>query len=118
MKGKVMYMKSNRKVIISVIIVAAVVLGGFAIYSLFENNTNGDSYLSKEEAKRIAFVHAGVEEGITRNVGVDVDYENNRRLYQIEFDSAEFEYDYIIDAKTGEILYHEQGYATGRVDYD
>lgn len=110
-----MNMKSNKTIIISIVVILAIVLGGFVIYSFSNQNGNGNGYITKEEAKRIAFAHVGVQEGNTRNVDVDSDYEQDRMVYQVEFDSDEFEYDYVIDAKTGEILYSEKGYDIGNV---
>lgn len=61
-------------------------------------------YIGKEEAKKIAFTAANVETNNVRYVEAEMDYENGNAVYDVEFESVEFEYEYILDAKTGEIL--------------
>ena len=67
----------------------------------------GDT-ITADEAKSIALKHAGVK---TENAVFDKtekDYEDGRLVYEVEFKSAGYEYDYEIDAKTGEILKAEK----------
>lgn len=62
------------------------------------------SIITKETARKIALDHAGVTEDTAQNFKANLDDEDGRQVYEIEFDSDGFEYDYEIDAKTGEIL--------------
>lgn len=36
---------------------------------------------------------------------MDFDYEYGKMVYEVEFESAEYDYDYSIEAKKGEVLY-------------
>ena len=40
----------------------------------------------------------------TFDVDVDFEHEYGRSCYEVQFETAEAEYDYIIDAGTGEVL--------------
>ena len=68
-------------------------------------NTNPpqENLISKEEAKKIAFSHAKVTEADVKKLKVDLDYEDGIQVYEVDFEAAGFEYDYDINAKTGEI---------------
>lgn len=60
--------------------------------------------ITKESAKGIALSHAGATEDKVQRFESKQDYEDGRQVYEIEFDYSGFEYDYEIDAKSGEIL--------------
>lgn len=60
--------------------------------------------ITADEAKRIAFNHAGVEENDAYGIKVKFDYENGIPCYEVEFKSAGYEYEYDIDARDGSIL--------------
>ncbi|MBR5809015.1 MAG: PepSY domain-containing protein [Clostridia bacterium] len=62
------------------------------------------SDITKEKAKRIALTHAGASEDKIQRLELKEDREDGRQVYEIEFDFEGLEYDYEIDAKTGEIL--------------
>ena len=62
------------------------------------------SDITKEKAKRIALTHAGASEDKIQRFESKADWEDGRQVYEIEFDFEGLEYDYEIDAKTGEIL--------------
>ena len=70
-------------------------------------NSGGNSYISKEKAKQIAIDHAGVN---PTYVEVEFDYENGIAVYEIEFKYQNYEYDYEIDAITGEIYKSKKEY--------
>jgi len=63
---------------------------------------DGQSILTAEEAKAIAFAHAGVTEAF--DLEIELDAERGVWHYDVDFDTAEFEYDYEVEAYTGEIL--------------
>ncbi len=77
----------------------------------FENSddvsSGNNDYLSKEEAKKIAVDHAGVSPSY---VEIEFDYENGIAVYEIEFKYQNYEYDYEIDAITGEIYKSKKEY--------
>ena len=56
------------------------------------------------EAKKIALDHAGVKEEDAVFVKEKLDYDDGRKEYEIEFYSDNLEYDYEIDAITGDII--------------
>ena len=65
------------------------------------------AYLGAAEAKRIARAHAGVNEGDIYDYEFEMDYEHGAMIYELEFDCAGSEYEYDINAKTGEIIKFE-----------
>ena len=63
-----------------------------------------------EEAKAKALAHAGLKADQVSFTEAELDWDDGKQVYDIEFYTADFkEYDYEIDAKTGEVL---------EVDYD
>ena len=66
--------------------------------------------LTLEEAKAKALAHAGLKADQVTFTEAKLDWDDGKQVYDIEFYTADFkEYDYEIDAKTGEVL---------EVDYD
>ena len=59
------------------------------------------------KAKSIALNHAGVIESKAYDMDVELDDEDGTLVYEVEFKSGSMEYDYEIDAASGEILKHE-----------
>ena len=62
------------------------------------------AYIGAEEANRIAFAHAGIEESSVHDLETEIDYEHHSMIYEVEFTSNGKEYEYDIDAMTGNIL--------------
>ena len=61
--------------------------------------------IGAEQAKRIALTHAGVADPASAFVlKAEKDLENGRTVYEVEFVVDGKEYDYDIDASTGQIL--------------
>lgn len=71
--------------------------------SLENNNTTSQAKISKEKAKEIALEHANVKEDKISDYEIDLDTENGTLIYEISFDSNGKEYDYDVNANTGEI---------------
>ena len=59
------------------------------------------------KAKSIALNHAGLSENQAYDMDIELDDEDGKLVYEIEFKSGNMEYDYEIDARTGAILKHE-----------
>ena len=59
------------------------------------------------KAKSIALNHAGVSENEAYDMEIELDDEDGKLVYEIEFKFGNMEYDYEIDAATGAILKHE-----------
>ena len=68
-----------------------------------------------EDAKAKALAHAGLTTGDVTFVRSHLDWDDGRRVYDVEFYTSDYkEYDYEIDATTGEVLsydYDAEGYA-------
>ena len=59
------------------------------------------------KAKSIALNHAGVSESKAYDMDIELDEEDGKLVYEVEFKSGGMEYDYEIDAATGTILQQE-----------
>ena len=59
------------------------------------------------KAKSIALNHAGVSEGKAYDMDIELDDEDGRLIYEVEFKSGNMEYSYEINAATVAILKHE-----------
>ncbi len=79
--------------------------GGTKLENITSIGTASDSaYIGDEAAKEVAFRHAGIAAAEAVNVKCEMDWEKGIMVYEVEFDAAGFEYEYEINAKTGEIV--------------
>lgn len=60
--------------------------------------------ITADKAKRVALADAKLEEKDVNFVKVELEFENNRIVYDVDFYSGNVEYDYEIDAVSGTIL--------------
>lgn len=69
-------------------------------------------YIGEQRALEIAVEHAGLDASDIINSKINMDYENNYMVYEVEFvtnkNGYEYEYEYEINAVTGDILEFEQ----------
>ncbi len=78
--------------------------------NLFENGLSTTSpdgtaeYISADRAKEIALSHAGVAETNVFDYDCELEHEKGRAVYEVDFESMNYEHEYDIDAVTGEIL--------------
>lgn len=72
------------------------------------NVVNDSEVMTLEEAKQIAFDHAGVKAEDVHFDDEEFDIDDGVKLYELEFYANGFEYEYDIHAVTGEILKHER----------
>ena len=70
-----------------------------------KNTPSGDIGYAK--ARSIALSHAGVSENKAYDMDIELDDEDGRLVYEVEFKSGNMEYDYEIDAASGAVLKHE-----------
>lgn len=70
--------------------------------------------VSTEEAKEIAYRHAGISLDAIYTSRVKIETENDRTIYNVEFWTNMVEYDYDIDAESGEILKSSEEHAYHR----
>ena len=83
----------------------------------------GTDYIGEEKAKDIALTHAGIGKNDLDYIFARLDYDNDVAEYEMEFWSNNKEYDYEIDAKTGNVVsydYDAENYfpATARLSYE
>lgn len=80
-------------------------------------NASGDAaYIGEARAREIAYAHAGVTAGNVLHCEVELDHHDGHGVhhgaeccaYEIEFKCGGYEYDYEVDAVTGEILKSQQ----------
>ena len=64
--------------------------------------------IGSSKAKSIALSHAGVSSSNAGNVKVERDRDNGVLIYEVEFNAGGYEYEYEIDAVTGEVLGHSR----------
>ncbi len=67
-------------------------------------STTKENIIGKAAAKSAALKHAGVSEAQATELEVKLDREGGKLVYEVEFKSAGYEYDYEIDAVKGTIL--------------
>lgn len=68
------------------------------------------AYIGAEKANAIAFAHAGIEASSVYDLEVEIDYEYHVMVYDVEFVSSGVEYEYFINAVSGEIVEYETEY--------
>lgn len=61
-------------------------------------------YIGSKKAKEITLAAAKVSEKDVRDFEIDYDFENGKMVYEVEFEVGGREYDYEIDAVSGDIL--------------
>lgn len=68
----------------------------------------GSRQITREEAVQIALKYAGVSEADAQYLKVELDYDDGRTEYEVEWDVGQYEYTCDIDAYTGEIISFEK----------
>ncbi len=64
--------------------------------------------IGKEKAKEIALRHAGISASAAKKLKCELDRENGKLVYEVEFKTDGYEFEYTIDAETGKILHVEK----------
>ena len=64
--------------------------------------------IGSSKAKSIALSHAGVSSSDVSNIKVERDRDDGVLVYEVEFTAGGYEYEYEIDAVTGEVLGHSR----------
>ena len=99
-KGEGKMNKTLKKILAAVL---AVVIIGAAIGGYFIYRYKTD-YIGKNDALHIALDNAKTVATMIYSDDVEFEMSRNSAWYEVEFDTHQNEYDYIIDAVTGEIL--------------
>lgn len=71
-------------------------------------SSNTTSNISLDEAKNIALTHANIALDNVNFLRTETEYEHNTLVYEIDFTYNNYEYDYKIDANTGEIISYDK----------
>ncbi len=66
------------------------------------------TYIGEAKAKEIALARAGVAAGDIREYKMELERENGRMVYDIEFDAGGYEYQYKVDATSGTIVHEDR----------
>ncbi len=61
-------------------------------------------YIGAERAKEIALTHAQVDVADVWDLEAELEAEKGKLVYEVSFDCGDYEYDYEIDAQSGEIV--------------
>ena len=72
-----------------------------------EGKFGATEYITVEKAKEIAVAHAGVSPS---RVECEFDRDDGRYVYEIEFKVGRYEYEYEIDAQSGEVVKYDKEY--------
>lgn len=79
-----------------------------ATTSALSSASNSDTKIGVEKAKEIAVRQAGVEKGNVVFLKAKLEKENGRYVYEIEFHNRKTEYEFEIDAYTGEVVSYDK----------
>ena len=69
-----------------------------------EGSASELAYIGEAAALEAALAHAGVSEAEAERVSIELDCEHGLMVYEVEFIASGFEYDYDINAVTGEVV--------------
>ena len=77
---------------------------------------NDSAYIGLEAAQQAALAHAGVSAADAAFLEAEYDWDDGRMVYEVEFRAGNTEYEYEIDALTGEVVKYERegGSVTGQ----
>ncbi|MBQ0026923.1 MAG: PepSY domain-containing protein [Lachnospiraceae bacterium] len=65
---------------------------------------SASSYIGEQAAKDAAFKHSGVDAAKAVHVKCELDWDDGMMVYEVDFDSEGFEYEYDINALTGDVV--------------
>lgn len=71
-------------------------------------NTASTDYISKEDAISKALSHAGLKKDQVSRLRAELDREDGRTVYEVDFETAQWEYEYEINAETGAVIKAEK----------
>lgn len=72
-----------------------------------QSSGGNGSYIGEARAKGIAFSHAGVSGDAVYEYEAGLDHDDGKMIYEIEFETGSYEYEYEIDAISGSVLKYE-----------
>ena len=66
--------------------------------------TKSDKYISVQKAFETALKHVGASRQQVRDVDIELEYKFGQTVYEVTFDYNKYEYEYYINAESGEII--------------
>ena len=69
-----------------------------------ESSTELMAGITASDAKESALRHAGLDKAQVTDVEIDLDRDNGSLVYEVNFKSGDTEYDYEINAQTGDVI--------------
>ena len=69
-----------------------------------DNSATTDTKIGKDKALEMALKAAGIKEQDAKDIDIELDTENGKKVWDIDFESGNTEYSYDIDAASGEIV--------------
>lgn len=60
--------------------------------------------ITASDARDAALKHAELEKSQVKDVDVDLERQNGKLVYEVNFESGNTEYNYVIDAETGDVI--------------
>lgn len=91
-----------KKTIIIVAVIVALAIGAAAIY--FFAIAPAQNYIGRDAAKAAALEDMGISAEDTLRLDVDLEKDDGYTFYEVDFTYDKTEYEYSVDAVTGEIL--------------
>lgn len=71
-------------------------------------SSTASTNITKDTAISKALEHAGLKKSQVSRLRADLDRDDGRTVYEVEFETADFEYEYEINAKTGKVIHAEK----------
>ena len=73
-----------------------------------QSGSASGEWIGEDAARQAALAHAGLtDDGSVQFVHTELDRDDGRTVYEVEFWTGSSEYDYEIDAVTGEVLHYD-----------
>lgn len=94
-------MKKGLKTALIVLVVLVVLGGAVAGYFIWRHQT---LYIGSDKALQTALDHAGLSAAQVYDINSEYEKSRYSAWYEVEFEAAGTEYEYIIDAASGSIL--------------
>ena len=69
-----------------------------------DKKTNLMAGITANDALEVALKHAGLQKSQVSDIDVDLDRDNGKLIYEVDFNFGNQEYDYDIDADTGSVI--------------
>ena len=87
-----------------IILIAAIVIIAVAAVAVFFVMRSNNSYIGKAAALECAYKDAGVTADEVIEKDAEFEKKGGKAWYDVEFETFTTEYDYTIDARTGDVL--------------